>query len=362
MVEVPTSLRAIDGVWLTAALRDAGHDAPVVEDVSFTPMAGVVGALGEIGILSIRYAGETDLPDRMVGKCPLDHESARQYNEIMQYHRRETGFYRDLASAVPMRVPRCYVDLEDGDDTLLLLECIEGGVDGDILAGTSFEAMERLVGDLARLHGQYWMDPEVSALDWVLDWSTPSFRGGIQMVQQAWPVVTARRPDLYPADLARVCEAYIADAPRWLDAMTARPWTFVHGDYELDNVIFVGDADAVVVDWQGCMCSYPGYDLGWALAASASPETVEREDELLATYRTVLAASGGPAWSADDLLDDLAVSMLYYAASSPVPTMQDYAGMGAQGERLVRRFEAFLERCVAAAMRWDVPERIGPLL
>ena len=75
----------------------------------------------------------------------------------------------------------------------------------------------------------------------------------------------------------------------------------------------------------------------------------------------MLSASGGPAWSADDLLDDLAVSMLYYAASSPVPTMQDYAGMGAQGERLVRRFEAFLERCVAAALRWDVPEHVGSL-
>jgi hypothetical protein len=42
--------------------------------------------------------------------------------------------------------------------------------------------------------------------------------------------------------------------------------------------------------------------------------------------------------------------------------MQDYAELGAPGQRLVRRFEAFLERCVAAALRWGVPERIGPLV
>jgi Phosphotransferase enzyme family len=361
VVEIPRSLRAIDAGWLTDALREAGHDAPAVHTVSFEPMSGVVGGIGEVGVLSITYAGATTLPAKLVGKCPLDHESARQYDKILQFYRREAGFYRDLAHAVPMRVPQCFVNLHDGDDTLLLLECIEGGVDGDILAGTSFAAMERLVSDLARLHGRYWMDPRLGELDWVLDWSTPSFLGGIPLVQQAWPVVNARRPDLYPADLARVCQSYMSDSPRWLAAMTERPWTFVHGDYELDNMIFTGD-DAVIVDWQGCMRSFPGYDLGWALAASASPETVAREGELLDTYRAVLAVSGGPAWSADDLLDDLAWSMMYYASGSTVPTMQDYAQMGAQGERLVRRFEAFLERCVAAALRWEVPERIGPLV
>ncbi len=362
MVEIPRSLRSIDGAWLTAALREAGHDAPEVDAVSLAPISGVVGSLGEIGVLSVTYAADTDLPDKLVGKCPLDHESARHYNQIMQYHRREAGFYRDLAHSVPMRIPECYVNLQAGEDSLLLLEFIDDGVDGDVLVGASFEATERLITDLARLHGRFWMDPQVAALDWVLDWTTPSFLNGVPLVLQAWPVVNARRPDLYPAELARSCEAYMADVPRFLAAMTARPWTFVHGDYELDNVIFVGDADAVIVDWQGSMRSYPGYDLGWALAASASPETVAREDELLDTYRAVLAASGGPVWSADDLLEDLAWSMLYYAASSPVATMQDYSELGAQGERLVRRFEAFLERCVAAAMRWDVHGRMAPHL
>jgi hypothetical protein len=31
---------------------------------------------------------------------------------------------------------------------------------------------------------------------------------------------------------------------------------------------------------------------------------------LLDTYRAVLSASGGPTWSADDLLDDLGWSMM----------------------------------------------------
>ena len=40
--------------------------------------------------------------------------------------------------------------------------------------------------------------------------------------------------------------------------------------------------------------------------------------------------------------------------------MMAYAELGVQGQRLVRRFEAFLERCVAAALRWEVPAPIGP--
>ena len=166
MVEIPRSLRAIDGAWLTTALREAGHDAPAIDAVSLAPISGVVGSLGEIGVLSVTYAADTDLPQKLVGKCPLDHESARQYNQIMQYHRREAGFYDDVASTVPMRVPECFLNLQAGDDSLLLLEFIDDGVDGDVLIGTSFEAMERLVTDLVRRFEAFLERCVAAAIRW----------------------------------------------------------------------------------------------------------------------------------------------------------------------------------------------------
>jgi aminoglycoside phosphotransferase (APT) family kinase protein len=360
VVGIPACLNDVDAEWLTAALRDAGHDAPDITSVFYEPMPGIVGALGEIGIFSVAYARDTDLPDRLVGKCPLDHDAARVYNSIMQYYVRENGFYRDLADDVPMRVPRCWVNLSDGDRHLLLIDFVEGE-SGDILEGTSFALMKRLVGDLANLHGRYWMDDAVRALPWVKDWRTPSFLTGIQIVRQGWADVTSREPELVPADLHRACTATIEDVERWLVRYDERPWTFIHGDYQLDNIVFRGD-DIVVVDWQGCMACFPGMDLGWLLASSASDETVAREAELVDHYRSLLATSGGPEWSRDDVVEDMAWSMIHYVRGLTLPYSQDYSALGEQGRRLEERFRAFLERSIAAAVRWDTAGRIAHLI
>jgi hypothetical protein len=125
MPALPKSLTEIDPAWMTEALQDAGHDAPEVKDLEYEPMPGIIGTLGEVGIFTLDYAGDTHLPDKLLGKCPLDHDAARLYNQVMRYYRRETGFYRDLAHEVPMRVPRCWVNLSEEEQQVLLLEYVE---------------------------------------------------------------------------------------------------------------------------------------------------------------------------------------------------------------------------------------------
>ena len=362
MVEVPTSLGAIDAAWMTAALRDAGHDAPEVTALSYEPLKGIVGALGEVGVFRLTYADETDLPTSLLGKCPLDDEVARMYNSVMRYYRRETGFYRDLAGDVPMRVPRCWVSLSDAEQHLLLLEYFSTAIPGDVLAGTTFEKMHRLIEDMATLHGRYWMDEKVRALPWMFQFTEPSLQMGFDMVKVTWPMAKAEAPDLVPDDLAALIEGpYLEDRTpqQWIDAYHARPWTLVHGDYELENILFVGD-EPVVVDWQGIMVGFPAMDLGFTLAISGTQESRARERELLDHYRAVLAASGGPEWSHERLMDDLAWSMLFFVAGQSIPFVQDYDAMGPQGVRLRQRMVAAWRDCVAAAIRWDTAGRVTP--
>ena len=49
---MPRSLRAIDADWLTDALREAGHDAPAVDAVSFEAMSGVIGGIARVRVAS----------------------------------------------------------------------------------------------------------------------------------------------------------------------------------------------------------------------------------------------------------------------------------------------------------------------
>lgn len=363
MVDVPTSLQQVDAAWLEAAFTDAGHQSPGVTAVTYEPIKGNIGALGEVGVFTITYGGETDLPRQLLGKCPLDNDSARLYNSIMRYYGREAGFYRDLADDVPMRVPKCWVNVSDDERHVLLLEYFAEATPGDVLAGTTFDNMKVLIGNMAALHGRYWMDERVRDLPWMFQFTEPSLLMGFDLVGATWPMAKEIAPDAVPDDLAALIEGpYITGVPRerWIEAYYARPWTLVHGDYELENVLFLGDGTPAVVDWQGIMVGFPAMDLGFTLAVSGSAETVEREAELLDHYRAQLAEAGGPQWSADELLDDLAWSMLFFAAGQTIPFVQDYSSMGPQGARLHERMVAAWLGCVQAAVRWETAARVTP--
>ncbi len=353
---IPTSVAGLDAAWLNEALLPLQPDHPGVATARTEPMPGIVGALGEVGLVHITWEGDTDLPSTMVAKCPLDDDMARLYNSVMQNYTREAGFYRDLASEVPMRVPRCFVNAESGakDSHMLLIEKIEG-IDGDILQGTDFDTMVELVTKMAKMHGQFWMSDDIANLPWMLDWNAESLKLGIPITQESWSAFQTAEPSVYSDELKAFCEAgWINDTEHWLDLYTARPWTFTHMDYELDNTITTPD-ETVILDWQTCLKSLPGTDLAWLLSSSSNnTEIVERESELIDHYRKVLHESGGPDWSHDRVIEDLAWGVLYPTACQPVPNTQPVAGEGAAADRARARFRAFLDRAVDAAERWDL--------
>jgi len=106
-VDIPLSIAALDRDWVGRALTDAGHEHPGIADIAVTAMPGIVGALGEVGVVAVEYASPCSLPGTFVAKCLLDSDLARLYNQIMMPFIRESGFYRDLARDIRMRIPQC---------------------------------------------------------------------------------------------------------------------------------------------------------------------------------------------------------------------------------------------------------------
>ena len=363
MTEILKTLSAMTPSWLEEALAEAGHAPPPVTAVDVRPMDDFVGAMGEVGIVSVTYAADTDLPTEFVAKCPLDDDIARMYASVMLSYQREAGFYANMAAPVAertgMRIPRCFVNLFDPEThaATLLIERIHPAAKGDILDGTTFDRMHTLVGDLARLHGTYWMDETLSTKDWLIDWLAPSLHIGIPFTVESWSNIRQQFPHYHPDDIAEmVSDVWIADIEGWLQRFCQRPWTFIHQDYELDNILFRSDGP-VIVDWQTAMRSFPGMDLGWLLMASHNDETLAREPELLDHYRRELVAAGGPDWSADDLAEDLAWAGFYWVGVSHVPFM--HSAPAGEQDRAHRRFKAMMLGTLAAAERWNMVERMG---
>ncbi len=356
--EVPSTLDAVDVSWLNAQLATSGFEA-TASSISARPLDGFLGAMGEVGIFDVTWAGSSDLPTSFIAKCPKDDDLAQLMNSVMQSYKREYGFYNELAGDVPMRVPTSYVNAYDAetDRAILMIEKIDGRP-GDIQTGCSVEEMEHLLRLLARLHGAFWMSDKIADKDWMFDWASPLWQMGIPMCHEHWYSLNEAWPDMTPPDIfAALDKHYMSDIDAALARMHARPWTFVHNDYQLDNVIFADDGP-VIIDWQTVMRSFPGIDVGWLLATGESPATLAEETALLDAYRDELARCGGPSWSHDELVDDMVIGMTYYITGNSIPVDQQRHTLP-QGDRGRDRLEQFLFNCIAAADRWNLVDRLG---
>ena len=358
MDALPDTLTALTPAFVTDRLQAGGHDVEVTA-LDVRPLAGFTGIMGEVATVELTYAGPADLPSTMIGKCPLDDDLARMYNQVMNSYKRENGFYRDIGDQVPMRVPTAYVNEydEEAGRGVLLIEKIEGAA-GDILDPPGIEMFSTLVAQLGTMHGQFWQSPIYGDLDWAIDWTLPSLRLGIPIIQEAWPAMRALQPDMAPAPILDFFgRTWVDDTETWLDRVAERPWTMIHGDYEFDNIFFAADGP-VILDWQTPMRSFPGGDLAWFLGLGASAESVAEEDALLDTYLAAFAAAGGPTWSRDELLDDAAASLQFHCTSA-ASTLHGVMAAGAPPEdRSRQRFEKCLSGMMACAERWSVLDRV----
>ena len=330
--------------------------------VERSEIGGIVGLMGDVCRLHVAYERDgSGLPPTFVAKCPRTSDEARLYNGVMRFYEREAGFYAHLADKVPMRVPACYFSGydADADHPLLILEDTAPATPGDVIEGTSVDNVALLLDHLAVLHGTFWGDGRLAEMGWLWHWERPELLLGEPIVRGAWddmdPEIAAR----YPDDVAEaVRRRYVDDITGALRGWGERPWTFIHGDYQLDNVLFDLDGPAVV-DWQLVMRSFPGLDVAWLLMSAGTDEVVGAEEDLLDEYREQLAAAGGPSWSRDELLTDLCWGALYHAGGQPVVAQSSHDGLGEQADRMQRRFLTLFDRAVAAATRWDLPGRIG---
>ena len=356
---IPASLSALTPEWVNGRLAAGGHDSEVTS-IEVRPLEGFSGIMGEVANVDLTYAGDTDLPKTLFGKCPRDDERAKKYNKVMNAYKREHGFYRDLFDRVPMTIARSFVNEYDDESgrAVLLIEKIEGTA-GDILDGPDVEMFNELIGQLGTMHGQYWGSEAFSSRDWAIDWTAPSLRSGIPILREDWPLMRQIWPDMGPVEILDFFErTWVYDTEAWLERYGERPWTMTHGDYEFDNIFFAADGP-VILDWQTTMKSFPGGDMAWFLGVGATSESIAEEDALLDTYRAALAAAGGPDWSREELLDDAAASLQFHCTGSAAAMRGVIAGGGKPEHRSYQRFEKMVNGMMACAVRWNVLDRVS---
>jgi hypothetical protein len=304
MPRIPTADDITEN-WLTECLRSGGHAKAEVR--SFRAQRIGTGQIGKC----IRY--ELDLapddattPRSLVGKFPSDDPLSRATGVQLRNFIKEVSFYRMLQRRLLIATPRCYYAEIDGigPEFALLLEDLRPARQGDQLHGCTPDVARAAVLQLVGLHAPSWCDQSLRGIEW-LDGARDRAESSAELVGLyrglLGPFLTRYGARL-ERDEAAIVER-VGDAPRApLFAPRERPFSLIHVDYRLDNLLIDerGSPPAVtVVDWQSVTLGPPLNDVAYFLGAGLLP-AVRRgiEESIVRDYHTALTGAGiaGYAW------------------------------------------------------------------
>jgi len=300
-IPIAVTPEALSADWLTAALRSAGHlhHQDVVE-VTRQPIG--TGQMCDCYRLTLRYDGEASAPTSLVAKLPAADETSRSTARALRLYETEVDFYQQLAPHLPVRTPQVFYADQDIEATsfVLLLEDLAPAQPGDQLVGCSPDEAAIALSELVRLHAPRWGDESLSTLEWLH--KDPSARGDsmVGFLPTLWDRFAERYADVLEPEVrqagamlfAHLADFYLADT---------EPWTIVHGDYRLDNILFdpAGNGSVAVVDWQLCSHGPALHDVAYFIGAGLPTDVRRRvEHDLLRAYFDELIAAGvtGYGW------------------------------------------------------------------
>jgi hypothetical protein len=359
-VPIPETPGDLTPGWLTAALTASAPDlldGATVTGVDVSPVG--TGQMSDSLRLALRYDRPTGAPATLVAKLAATDPTSRSTAKSLGSYENEVRFYQQLAPVLAVRTPHVVhadIDVEEAA-FVLLLEDMAPARPGDQLAGCTPEVARVAVDELVRLHSPRWGDPELAALPWLHRDRAANQQFLLGLLPTLWDGFRER----YAADLAP--EVHTAGGTLFgsLDGYVladSEPWTVVHGDYRLDNLLFdptPGGTPIAVVDWQTCTHGPAAQDVAYFVGAGLPTEDRRaHEDGLTRRYHDALTAAGVTGYPWDRFWDDYRRStwagLVMAVAASMLVERTD------RGDRM---FLTMAERHARHALDLDAPATIG---
>ncbi len=228
----------VSAAWLTDCLRAAGHDGVRVR--GFEAIAHRHRPDRQVHPLhaSTSRTARTARRARLVGKFPSDDPISRQTGVDLGNYRREVEFYRQLASRLTIRTPRCYYAAIEGvgPHFALLLSDAAPAEPGDQLAGCNEAVARAAVLELAGLHAPTWNDPTICGVEWISEPSAETIDRHRGWYQSLLPGFLDRYAHRLEPDSRAIIERVAASTGHPFIGRPD-PFALTHVDYRLDNLL-----------------------------------------------------------------------------------------------------------------------------
>ncbi len=358
---MPHSVDDLSPAWLQEMM------APHLGDARITGFDSAVigvgeGFMGQLARLTLSY-GQTaqGAPASVIVKFAAAREDTREMARDQNLYRREIGFYRDIGSAVGIRVPLCYYsDFDEASQRfVMLLEDMVPGVPSDQVVGTSRETSRQVVEQFARLHARWWNSPALEKLDWAR-WliNEMSMDEGLARLKESIRDMEATgRFDAYP-EMKRL--VYLLPPLFRMEPAPPDPFSLTHGDLRSDNIIepSAEGGEFCVIDWQLAGKGDPVNDLArWLVQSITIEDRRATEQALLRSYHDTLVAQGVRGYSYGKFLNAYKMNLVVILVmfSMTIDTVDR------SSERAQALFHEFYSRLDAALVDWEIEKLLKVL-
>ena len=286
MLSIPTSIDDVTAEWLAEA---TGLPITAISATEIGAGLGVIGA-----VYRVTCTGD-GCPQSVVVKLQGLDEAAVFTGSILRMYIREVRFYDHMASRVPVRVPGALHTALDEETSsfVVVMEDMGSLRVVDQVVGMCLADAERAVDKLAAWHATFWGEGERLAEEGItVSLADPIYPAILPMVfAEGWEKVT-KEVGVSPA-LARAGEAWPGVFAQLLLDLAEAPTTMTHGDYRADNILFTGDDEVALLDFQLSGTASGTYDLAYFVTQSLEPEVASaNEKALFDRYVAGLRAAG----------------------------------------------------------------------
>ncbi len=290
VLTVPRGIGDLTAGWLGTALGESADGAQVTDLVAI-PIAN--GHVSDSVRLVPKWDRPTAAPGSVVAKVPSSDEVSRLTGFATGTFGLEASFYNELAATVGVSRPSCFLahySLER-EGYVVLLEDMLPADPGDPVAGCSPQEAAAVMPELAALHSPRWGDLTLLDLTWLEQPASESVRARAELVPSLFGIFVDRYAARLDGEVIRLCEQLMGALKGYL-ANRPGPWTLLHSDPRLDNLLF-GRPRVTVVDWRTVKVGPGLSDVSYFIGSSLVPEMRrDFEHELVRAYHRHLESGG----------------------------------------------------------------------
>lgn len=335
-VNIPIDVNEVSPSWIESAIRAGGKvEVGSVSSALLTQIGEGVGVMGELYKAELSYSSGSG-PASVIVKLPSRAPANREQGVTLGVYESEVNFYTRCADRTDAFVPKSFfADIKSGTaEFVIVMEDLSRMSMVSQIEGMNSTQTLAAIDSLAAVHASWWGQAEDPAIAWVPSVVHERIQGFAQMWPALWQMFLPNFGSSLPDGGVEMGDWLATNYWNIVEEFAKSPWTLLHQDYRVDNLMF-DNGKVAVIDWQSLGRGPAAYDLAYLVGGSVSVAVRRENDEKWVRHYLEQLQAHGVAYPFDDFWRDYRVGHLLGGPSVAVLTGATFDLGNERGKQLI---------------------------